>query len=215
MVAFFQSELEACLAPRAALRASSTGQQRAKLFVLTRELRRGTSSSWGGHYIRADFYLITVTVSCRSDKQIPKLHQQPSEHWGSFPLWKSDCCNVFTQPEDCPSSPHHFMMGMSSMNRRKHPQCPVSSFQWKNDRKYPVLPVRPPPVHVSLARLYIRFCYWFLFFCHFSCFTSGFQVQEQLLSVSMKRSHVVSSERSSLKRKAAIWYDFIPECSRH
>lgn len=80
MVAFFQSELEACLAPRAALRASSTGQQRAKLFVLTRELRCGTSSSWGGHYIRADFYLITVTVSCRSDKQIPKLHQQPSEH---------------------------------------------------------------------------------------------------------------------------------------
>lgn len=151
MVAFFQSELEACLAPRAALRASSTGQQRAKLFVLTRELRCGTSSSWGGHYIRADFYLITVTVSCRSDKQIPKLHQQPSEHWGSFPLWKSDCCNVFTQPEDCPSSPHHFMMGMSSMNRRKHPQCPVSSFQWKNDRKYPVLPVRPPPLvsHVT------------------------------------------------------------------
>lgn len=75
MAALFQSELEACLAKRTAVQASSTGQERAKLIFLTRELHCGMSSSWGGHYIRADFFLITDTVSRLLDPQ--KLHDIP------------------------------------------------------------------------------------------------------------------------------------------
>lgn len=159
MAALFQSELEACLAQWTVVQASSTGQQWAKLIFLTRELHCGMSSSWGGHYIRADFFLITDTVLCLLDPQklhdSPKLQQQqqqPTKHWVSFPLrhcLRTACPHVINSW--CPE----WIEGNAASSE-------MLSQEWLTDLRRTTPNVSPSRLHLFVFYCFLSFCLFYI-----------------------------------------------------